>query len=376
MSSLPAHWASRQGLGALPPSPASVLPRPEDRRSTRFVGASSSLSDDCARSWVGAVPARFSAAQPPGLVKTLNKSDKTPSLDDAAEVLGEDVIEFTDEEARKRRMASSVRTACKFHHSASKAEGLEAAFFTFTCRAGAKPKPRDISRVVECFKKWAKRAFGIRLRYVWVAELQGERARAGDAGAVHYHLCVWLPGALKRRGLAMRERNPKWKASGVLPKPDKKKWWRLGSTHRTWVDRSVRSYMAKYLSKGDEHGRLPRGLRSHGEGGSLRSEIPERSWCRLPKWLRDQVTPGDRCARASEGGGWVSRATGTRYTSPYRVILTGRSIRVVRLTACNAMTVKQWCESRLLPAMESNLRSKLLPLGSVSSSPFAMPASW
>lgn len=344
MNPLPAHWASRDGLLAPKGSvgggaTGKRIVEPRSVVTARQKASALSSPYD---------PASFSAnavdvlgAQRPGLVKTsTSQTDQAPKL--------EGVIEFTAHEGRMRRMARSVKSASRVHKES--AGDQPAAMFTLTHRPGEKPEPKDVTRFVDCLRKWCMRKWGQKtLRYVWVAELQAERAAKGDAGAVHYHVAVWLPPALKRQA----NKRPHLRDSHVLPKPDRKGWWKKGSTERDWVRKSVTAYLAKYLSKGGEVG-YPKALRVHGAGGFSKPERLHRSHLCLPQWLREQVGPDDRCVRlpagewvrsdghVEPGGGWISRKTGECYRSPWVLLSVGRIVRIVkRVDLWNQMTAAQ-----------------------------------
>ncbi|HEY0975561.1 MAG TPA: hypothetical protein VGE57_13800 [Solimonas sp.] len=250
-------------------------------------------------------------------------------------------------------MSQSVRASARVHRGAAKE--LPAAMFTLTHRVGEKPEPGDVTKFVDCLRKWALRKFKVRrLRYVWVAELQEDRAAKGDAGAVHYHVAVWLPAELKRIGRAkadkLRHRYARITDACSLPKPDAKGWWKKGSTERAWVRKSVNAYLAKYLSKG-AYGAMPKGLRIHGAGGFEAVQRDARAFLCLPMWLKKQVGPADRCTRLpagvwvypdgrrEPGGGWVSRLTGECFRSPWRLISFGRMVRIVRVQQCEVKAV-------------------------------------
>ena len=175
----------------------------------------------------------------------------------------------------------------------------------------AKEDAWDARHVSECLRhirQHLKRK-GHTLRYVWVAELQ-------QRGAVHFHVVIWLP-----RGI-------------TLPKPDKQGWWKHGSTNIKWATKAV-GYLMKYVSKlTSKGGGFPKGLRLHGAGGLESAVRATRTWRFLPTWLHVLVSPECKVTRA-KGGGWVSRATGELFESPY--IMTGFSFvpgvgRVVHIT--------------------------------------------
>lgn len=335
MSALPAHWATRYGLGREPSSELSIQ---ELRRRQKARALAVAV----------AAPQAPSPAEPAGLVKLLNKSDRATAASPqggAAAALAEssEILEFSSHEARMRRMSTSVRASCRIHAAAARSENVAAlgaaelpAMFTLTHRPGQKPDPRDVTRFVDCVRKWVLRKFGQgHLRYVWVAELQADRALKGDEGAVHYHVCCWLPAELHRK---VRHG---WKPSSVLPKPDTKRWWTKGKTERDWVQKSVTSYLSKYLSKGEASG-FPKGLRIHGAGGFNADQRASRSYLCLPAWLAKQVMPADRCVRLPAGvwtypdgrrefgGGWVSRRTGECFRSPWVLLSFGTKVRIAK----------------------------------------------
>lgn len=357
MTALPAHWAAHDGITddarrAFRARAQRVLGQPTHQTRSEQKNAAQNVISEARSAGAFAVDAGAAGI---GLVKHSTSQTERLLGEALAELQGgEGFFEMSQHEARLARMARGVRSACKVH--AFSASDWPAAAFTLTHEKGEAPKQKDISHFIDCLKKWALRSFNVKsLRYVWVAELQEDRARRGDFGAVHYHVCVWLPPELKRRANS----KPWLRGDGawVLPKPDKKGWWKKGSTERQWVRKSVRSYFAKYMSKGGDGTWFPKGLRLHGAGGFNKPEREVRSHDILPKWLKEQVHPHDRCVRA-KGGGWVSRLTAERFASPYFVLATGRVIRIVRITECNAKTVKQYCELAVQKAMgfPSNLK--------------------
>jgi len=158
---------------------------------------------------------------------------------------------------------------------------------TLTYRPGEFWEPNDISNCIKRYREWLARR-GIPLKAVWVAELQ-------KRGAVHYHILIWLP-------------------KGVTPpKPDKRGWWKKGSTNCFWARKPV-SYITKYASKEDsKNGGYPKGCRLFGCYG-----VPiNLSWWRAPGWLREIIEPGDTIKRR---GPWhVHYESGYGFRSPWVV---------------------------------------------------------
>lgn len=340
MNPLPAAWATPHGW--TPPRAGKDLRplsarRADQKAQALRVAAEGAKAPAVSGEAAGLVKKGTSQTEPlPPTAREVAREQYDATL----AALDQDVVVIDPTEARLRRMSRTVKFAAKVH---AESTDLPSAMFTLTHRPGQTPEARDVARFIDCLKKWVLRKFGQRhLRYVWVAETQSGRAAKGDKGSVHYHVAVWLPPELKRRGEAMAARNSKLKASGVLPKPDKKGWWKKGSTERDWVRKSVRSYLSKYLSKGDA-GAFPRGLRIHGAGGFNALETIKRRHHALPSWLRKEVTPEERWGRIQ--GGWMSKETGEKCGSPWRCILQGACIKLVRITEWNWLTVREHFEA-------------------------------
>lgn len=138
------------------------------------------------------------------------------------------------------------------------------------------------------------------MRYLWVAELQ-------QRGAVHYHAVVWLPKGVR------------------LPKPDKRGWWRHGSSNIQGVKRSAVGYLMKYVSKGGL-GQFPRGCRLCGSGGLDAPASAEFHYWRLPRYMREVMEIGQRAGRVP-GGGWMCRETGEMRRSEFGLLGIGRVTR-------------------------------------------------
>lgn len=209
---------------------------------------------------------------------------------------------------RLRRMKSGVMTAARLINGEldGTSERWRPWMITPTYRPGEAWKPTHITDLVKCLRAWAGRR-GLKLRYVWVAEIQQRRYRAGalPGECVHYHLLLWLPARFS------------------CPKPDKQGWWRFGMTNCVRVRRPLR-YILKYTSKGDSI-EFPKGLRIHGCGGLNKDQRNERTWWLLPRWVRT-LWSADQQPRRANGGGFVVRATGEWYPSIWEVFSTGGSV--------------------------------------------------
>jgi hypothetical protein len=152
-------------------------------------------------------------------------------------------------------------------------------------------KPRHISDLLKHVRHYLNRR-GHAFPYIWVAEMQ-------KRGAIHYHICLWLP-----RGI-------------TLPKPDKRGWWPHGSTRIEWARKPV-GYMVKYASKGADGPRLPDSARMHGCGGLNPEKRNTRAYKMAPSWVRESFEEEDQ-PRRCPGGGWVSRINGEWLPSPWDV---------------------------------------------------------
>lgn len=158
-----------------------------------------------------------------------------------------------------------------------------AAMLTLTYRDADDWKPEHLTALLRRMSGWLKRR-GARLYYVWVGELQ-------KRGALHYHVCIWLPPGLK------------------LPMPDKPlpgqevAWWPHGSTNIVAARRAV-PYLLKYMSKGMETSGFPKGARIYGTGGQDHALKRARRWLGLPAFVRARADIHDDWKRATGGGWW------------------------------------------------------------------------
>lgn len=157
------------------------------------------------------------------------------------------------------------------------------ALLTLTYRPDIHWSPRHVSQLVQRIRQWLERRRH-KCRYEGVAELT-------KAGAVHYHLIVWVPHGLS------------------LPKPDKRGWWPHGLTRIETARRPV-GYLAKYMSKSNDVHRFPKGLRLHFRGGL--DDLGRRvvTWWLLPRYVREFAEVTYERIRRAPGGGWFSRDTG------------------------------------------------------------------
>lgn len=232
-------------------------------------------------------------------------------------------------ENRLRRLKHHVRTASRLIKETMHREGRKwrAVFVTLTYRPGVEWSPKHVASFLNNVRMWGARQ-GVRLGYVWVAEMQ-------KRGAVHYHAVIWLPARLQ------------------MPRPDGKRgWWRHGTSNVQTVKRNAIGYLMKYVSKGvGNYPDLPSGARVCGSGGLDRMARNEFHYWRLPRYVRSglesetwgPLRPGElwdgrmRAFRAG-GGGWCSRASGEVWRSEFGLFGIARKGRG---EDCNGRALRQ-----------------------------------
>lgn len=172
------------------------------------------------------------------------------------------------------------------------------AFITPTYAPGQLWEPGDMSRLLDCYRQWAKRR-GIRLLGTWVAE--AHTGGGANHGQVHYHLLLVLPLGI------------------TPPMPDKQGWWRKGMTNCSWARKAVR-YMAKYASKASKGPPLPRGARMWGAVGLSLASRADLLFTLAPRWVQEKAALMDcEGARKLACGWW--RIGAWEFRSPWSVTL-------------------------------------------------------
>ena len=195
--------------------------------------------------------------------------------------------------SRLRRMKHGVITSARLLNEQATANGTRtrAAMVTLTYAPGQCWNPRHISETLAACRKWHNR-LGIRMRYVWVAEMQ-------QRGAVHYHIVFWMPRGYK------------------LPKFDQRGWWPYGMSNAEWCRNAV-GYVAKYASKGKDGPPFPKGIRISGAGGlDVEGRRIARYW-RAPQECREFLGEAADIRRIK--GGRVDAAIGLFWDSPWRFL--------------------------------------------------------
>lgn len=215
----------------------------------------------------------------------------------------------TMQRLRIRRLRKTVRSyaekieATNKASTGSKAKRYRMTMLTLTYRDDARWEPRDVTDFLQRVRQWCRRR-GFKMRYVWVAEMQEERAAKFGVQKPHFHLLIWVPRHF------------------TLPKPDKQGWWTKGST-KVESARSV-GYLAKYTSKGHmpEDCEFPAGMRIYGNGGLDGDDLSFHRHEMKPAWVREFVPMGTPWKRV---GGGVKRLDNFEWkANPYVVQLDWR----------------------------------------------------
>jgi hypothetical protein len=205
----------------------------------------------------------------------------------------EGLIEIDPFLTHLRRLRKAVLTAARMHEFELRGLGYRPAMLTLTYHEVDDWHPKHISDLLRRARMWLARR-GVRLRYVWVAELQ-------QRGALHYHALFWLP------------------RDQTIPMPDKQGWWPHGSTRIEWARKSA-GYLAKYASKLDSKVGVgfPPGARLYGRGGFEELGRSVSQWFNLPHWAREVCDLAGRAVRV-KGVGLVERDSGVCLPSPWRL---------------------------------------------------------
>lgn len=215
------------------------------------------------------------------------------------------VIRIDKRSGRLARLRRGVGFSARAHLQPERGfRPPKAVMLTLTYRDGADWRPRDVSDLLKCYRRWCK-VEGIKARYVWVAEVQ-------QRGVPHYHVCVFVPEHV------------------FVPFPDQAGWWEHGSTNVIRA-KSAPAYLMKYLSKGlgasDLH--LPEGARMFGRGGLEEWARRSLRWYSYPGFIKARADINARWDRAT-GGGWYS-PDGMRIPSEFQRAWVGDGFGAVRV---------------------------------------------
>lgn len=244
----------------------------------------------------GACAAR-SAAQPSALGLVTNETSDTSRVRPRSI---RELIKLNVEASRLKRMKTSVGHAARLlhfdAHCERAAQRWNLKFLTLTYADADGWEAGHFSAFRKAMREWCARR-GIRLRYVWVAELQEAR------GAVHYHIVIWLP------------------KGKFLPHADTQGWWPHGSTNIVTAQSPI-GYITKYASKATpaNSAGFPKGCRISGHGGLPKEGRRHIRYWQAPIWVRDAL--GGKADIRKVSGGYVDAITGEFLASPWKVFIT------------------------------------------------------
>jgi hypothetical protein len=197
---------------------------------------------------------------------------------------------------RLKRMRTTVNHAARLlhfdAHCERNAQLWNKKFLTLTYADADGWEPGHFSAFRKSMAEWCRRR-GIRLRFVWVAELQ-------KRGALHYHVIVWLP------------------KGKYLPFADAQGWWPHGRTNIVNAQSPI-GYITKYASKATAEDAMgfPKGARICGHGGLLPEGRRHVRYWSAPIWVREALT--GRADIRKTVGGYFDKFTGEFLPSPWRV---------------------------------------------------------
>lgn len=228
------------------------------------------------------------------------------------------------EKARFVRMRRRCVAAADTHLKGG-VGNLKPAMVTLTYARIDDWSPNHIRDAITRVRNWLGRR-GVRLRYVWTAELQ-------QRGAVHYHIVCWLPTG--------KDKLPFWDQQG---------WWPHGDSNSKWAENPI-GYIVKYVTKGCAGQRLPCGARMHGSGGFSVEERKSMSYHAKPHWVRQLSYIGQKITRAKGGGIIQHFACGLarRIASPWVLVARGSRHLVIARRDAGIPTIRTALEAYQWP---------------------------
>lgn len=242
-----------------------------------------------------------------GLVPSINNAETRFSVPFG----GANTVQVDKVQARCTRLRKNLGVAAKWLSQGDATPWM----LTFTYKRVEDWKPCHMRDALTHLRKWLKRAYGWRLKYLWVMETQARKSgdQIGQV-APHYHCIVWVPACVKKSEL-------KFDAIG---------WWPHGMTNAVKAVAPVK-YVMKYASKFDNAGNFPKGARIYGIGGMDATGAGCRRWINWPRFV--QGNSSSSCAsRRAVGGGWIIGRTGEWFPSEWGLSLrNSRSTLLVRL---------------------------------------------
>jgi hypothetical protein len=246
----------------------------------------------------GGVRASVASARSPGVAlgfTTTETSDTKGNAEGKKRPL-RDRLHVDPQAKRLKRMRSTVNHAARLlhfdAHTERHAQLWNKKFLTLTYADLGDWEPGHFTAFRKAMREWCHRR-GVRLRFVWVAELQ-------KRGALHYHVIVWLP------------------KGKYLPFADAQGWWPHGRTNIVNAQSPI-GYITKYASKATSADALgfPKGARICGHGGLTGEGRRHVRYWNSPIWVREALT-GKADIRKVVGG-YMDKFTGEFLPSPWRV---------------------------------------------------------
>ena len=221
--------------------------------------------------------------------------------------VAENTIEIDPKQARVTRLRKGLGIAAKqLHNQGQRNQQIWMQTLTYAGDNRAW-RPEHISRYLDALRRWHYARTGSKkVRYAWAAELQ-------QRGVIHYHVIVWLNGALTppKPDTPWRRTD---KRGNVFHEPP---MWAHGMSNRMRSTAPV-AYLMKYASKIESKnvGSFPHGARIHGAGGLDESGRCIRRWVLWPAYVQGNASVSDRF-RPAQGGGFVNADTGEHLASEF-----------------------------------------------------------
>lgn len=212
----------------------------------------------------------------------------------------ENCISIDPKQARITRLRKGLGIAAKqLHNQGDKNQCIWMQTLTYK-GDNRQWRPEHISRYLDALRRWHYNRTGSKtVRYAWVAELQAR-------GVIHYHVIVWLNGALTppKPDTAWRRTDARGLVHIEPP------MWPHGMSNRLRSTAPV-AYLMKYASKIESKnvGTFPHGARIHGAGGLDASGRSIRRWVLWPAYVQGNASVADHFKPAT-GGGYINAQTG------------------------------------------------------------------
>lgn len=221
--------------------------------------------------------------------------------------MAENTIVIDPKQARVTRLRKGLGIAAKQLHNQGQ-QNQQIWMQTLTYAGDNRDwRPEHITAFIVALRKWHySRTGSAKLRYCWVAELQGR-------GVIHYHCIVWLAA-----GLTPPKADMPWRRTDhwghVHHEPA---MWPHGMSNRMKSTAPV-AYLMKYASKVESKnvGSFPYGARIHGCGGLDHSSRCIRRWVLWPAYVQGNAAVSDSF-RPAKGGGFINAETGEHLQSDY-----------------------------------------------------------